>query len=108
MARTPSPLYSVASVPTSKTEVISAETATTRILRKITFINTSGATLTVDLYLDPTGAVEVQLLDTKAIQDQETWSTPDGEGHILNASGTMDVQASGAGLEMIVSGIKVT
>lgn len=108
MARTPSNLYASASAPATKTEIISAETATTRIIRKVTFCNNSGGTLTVDLYIDPDGATETQILDTHPLIDQEVWSCPDCEGHILNASGTMDINVSGAGLDVLISGIKVT
>ena len=108
MARTPSPLYSSASGPTTKTEVISAETSTTRIIRKATFTNNSGGTLNVDIYVDPTGSQEVQIADTHTLVDQETWSCPDIEGHILNASGTVDLTISGAGMDIVISGVKVT
>lgn len=107
MARSPSSLYSSASMPTTKTEVISAEANTKRIIRKATFTNNSGGALTFDLYIDPTGAAEVQLCDTKAIADQETISIADIEGHILEAAGTVDIASSGAGIDCVISGVKV-
>lgn len=108
MARTPSNLYASASGPTVKTEVISAETATKRIIRKATFTNNSGGTLQVDMYFDPTGVLETQIVDQKSIIDQESWSCPDIEGHILEAAGTIDLTISGAGMDVLISGVKVT
>ena len=108
MARTPSNLYAIASVPTVKTQVVGPDPSTIRILRKATFTNNSGGTLTVDLYIDPSGSSEVQIADAKALVDQETWSCPDIEGHILNQNGTVDVTASGAGIDLVISGIDVT
>lgn len=108
MPRTPNSAYSNASVPTTKTEIISAKTATTRLIHKCTFTNNSGGTLFVDLYIDPTGASEVQLVDQKRLVDQETWSCPDIEGHVLTASGTVDVTASGTGIDLVISVIEVT
>lgn len=108
MARTPANFYSNASIPAVKTEIISADANTVRIIRKATFTNNSGGTLTVDFYIDPTGAAEIQIADTKVLIDQETWSCPDIEGHILEAAGTVDVTASGAGIDLVISGINVT
>jgi len=108
MARTPITLYSSASIAAAKTEVVSAKGNTKRIIRKATFTNNSGAALTVDLYIDPTGAAEVQIADTKVLADQETWSCPDIEGHILEAAGTIDATASGAGIALVISGIDAT
>lgn len=108
MARNPASLYSIASLPTTKTELISAETATKRIIRKATFTNNSGGTLTVNLYMDPTGAAEVQIVDTKALIDTESWDVPNIEGHVLEAAGTIDGDASGAGVDLVISGVKVT
>ncbi len=106
--RTPTSLYSSASIPTTKTEIVSAEANTVRIIRKATFTNNSGGALTIDLYVDPSGSTEVQIVDTKTLSDKETWSCPDIEGHILGASGTIDVTASGAGIDLVISGVKVT
>jgi len=106
--RTPTSLYSSASIPTTKTEIVSAEANTVRIIRKATFTNNSGGALTIDLYVDPSGSTEVQIVDTKTLSDQETWSCPDIEGHILSSSGTIDVTASGAGIDLVISGVKVT
>jgi hypothetical protein len=108
MARNPDNLYASASIPTTKTEVISAEANTKRIIRKATFTNNSGGALTLDIYIDPTGSAEAQIADTKSLADQETWSCPDLEGHVLQASGTIDLGSSGAGIDCIISGIKVT
>lgn len=108
MARTETTLYSSGSLTASKTEVISAVTNTKRIIRKATFTNTSGGALTVDIYVDPTGLTEVQIVDTKILADQETWSCPDLEGHILEADGTVDITASGAGIDCVISGVNVT
>lgn len=108
MAITPASFYSTASAPTAKTEVVSAATATKRVIRKATFCNNSGSTLTFDLYIDPTGAQEVQIVDTKTLVDKETWSCPDAEGHVLNAAGTIDIAVSIAGLDVAISGINVT
>lgn len=107
MARSPASLYSSASIPTTKTEIVSAESNTKRIIRKATFTNNSGGALTVDFYFDPTGAAEVMLADAKSLADQEVWSCPDIEGHILEAAGTIDVTASGAGIDLVISGVKV-
>jgi hypothetical protein len=103
MALNPANGYAIASCPTAKTEVISAEANTLRIIRKCTFTNVSGGALTVDLYFDPDGATEVQLLDTKSIADMETYSFADIEGHVLEASGTIDLQASGANLGVVIT-----
>lgn len=108
MARVPTTFYSTASGPTVKTEVVSAVAATTRIIRKATFTNNTGGTLLVDLYIDPTGSQEVQLADQHTIIDQETWSCPDIEGHILSPSGTIDITISGAGMDIVISGVNVT
>lgn len=108
MASTPASLYSNASITAAKTEVVSAEASTVRVIRKATFTNNSGGTLTVDLYIDPTGAAEVQVADTKTLIDTETWSCPDIEGHVLSASGTIDATASGAGIDLVITGIKIT
>jgi hypothetical protein len=108
MARTPATLYSSASIAVAKTEVVEAESNTIRIIRRATFTNNSGGTLTVDLYIDPSGSVEVQVADTKVLIDRETWSCPDAEGHVLEAAGTIDVTASGAGIDLVITGIKVT
>ena len=108
MATTPSTLYSNPSITAAKTEVVSAEASTKRVITKCTFTNNSGGTLTVDLYIDPTGASEVQLADTKVLIDTEVWSCPDIEGHVLEAAGTIDATASGAGIDLVISGYKIT
>ena len=108
MARSPSNLYASASITAAKTEVVAAETGTKRIIRKATFTNNTGGVLTVDLFIDPTGAAEVQVADTKSLADAETWSCPDAEGHVLEAAGTIDAGASGAGIDLVISGVKIT
>lgn len=108
MARAVTNLYASTSLAASKTEVISALTSTTRIIRKATFTNTSGATVTIDVYVDPDGATETQIVDTKVLIDQETWSCPDLEGHVIGASGTVDITASAAGVQCLISGVQVT
>ena len=100
--------YANASIPIVKTEIIAAEPNTTRVIRKATFTNNSGGTLTVDLYIDPTGASEVQIADTKVLIDTETWTCPDIEGHVLEAAGTVDVTASGAGIDLVITVIRIT
>jgi len=101
-------LYATASMPTVRTEVISAEANTRRIIRKATLTNNSGVTRTVNLYLQPDGSNDVQIANTYTLVDQETWSSPDLEAHVLEFTGTLDVSASGSGVSMIVSGSKVT
>ena len=108
MARILDSLYSSASIPTTKTEIISAEASTYRLIRKATFTNNSGATVTIDLYMDPTGTAEVQIADTKTLIDGETWSCPDIEGHVLKPDGTIDVTGSAAGIDLVISGMKIT
>lgn len=108
MARTLSNLYASSSLAATKTEIISAETGTTRLIRKATFTNNSGGTVSIDLYVDPDGASEVQIVDTKYLIDQETWDCPQIEGHIINASGTVDVTASATGVDLLISGVKIT
>ena len=108
MARTPTNLYAIASAPTSKTTVIAAEASTTRIIRKATFTNNTGSTVTVDLYITADGTNETQLADTKTLIDTEVWSCPDIEGHILTADGTVAVNTSAAGVDLVISGVKVT
>ena len=107
MAFNPSTLYSAASIPIAKTDVVVAETATKRIIRKATFTNISGGALTFDLYFDPTGGSEVQLLDTKSLADMETYSCPDIEGHVLEPGGTIALVASAANISCVISGTKV-
>lgn len=108
MAFNPSNLYASASITAAKTEIIGAELNTKRIIRKATFTNNSGGSLTVGLYIDPTGSAEMQIADTKTLTDQETWSCPDIEGHVLEAAGTIDAEASGAGIDLIITGTKIT
>ena len=108
MARTVKNLYASNSLAITKTEVISAVTGTTRQIRKATFTNNTGATVTVDLYIDPTGTDEIQLVDTKPLIDKETWSVPAIEGHVLGASGTVDVTASATGVDLVISGVEIT
>jgi hypothetical protein len=50
----------------------------------------------------------VQLADEKVLIDKQVWSCPDAEGHIMNASGTMAAEASGAGIDLVISGFKFT
>jgi hypothetical protein len=107
MARTLDSFYSSASIPTTKTEIVSAEASTYRLIRKATFTNNTGATVTVDLYIDPTGSAEVQMADTKTLIDGETWSCPDIEGHVLQPTGTIDVTGSAAGIDLVISGMKI-
>lgn len=101
-------LYASDSIPIVKTEVISAAANTKRIIRKATFCNNSGGTLTFSVYIDPTGTQEVQIVDTKVLIDQETYSVPDLEGHVLEASGTLDLIASGAGIDCVITGNNIT
>ena len=108
MASIASNLYATASVPIVRTEVISAEASTRRIIRKVTLTNISGFTRTVDIYIQPDGSNDVQIVDTHTLVDQETWSSPDLESHVLEFTGTLDVAASGTGVTMVVSGSKVT
>ena len=108
MATIPACLYSSNSLAAAKTEIIGAEANTTRVIRKATFTNNSGGTLTIDLYIDPTGAAEVQIADTKVLIDTETWSCPAAEGQVLSPSGTCDVTASGVGIDLVIPGLKVT
>jgi hypothetical protein len=107
MARSPSSLYSSASITAAKTEIIAAEAGTKRLIRKATFTNNSGGVLTVDLFIDPTGAAEAVLADTHSLADMESWDCPNAEGHVLEAAGTMDAGASGAGITLVISGVKV-
>ena len=108
MPTTPATLYSSASITAAKTEIVPAETSTVRAIRKATFTNNSGGTLTVGLYINPTGAAEVQLAVDKVLIDGQVWSCPDAEGHILNAAGTISAEASGAGIDLVISGFKFT
>ena len=108
MAVTPVTLYSNPSLTVAKTEVVSALANTTRVIHKATFTNTSGSTQTIDLYIDPTGSSEVQIADTKVLIDQETWSCPDIEGHVLTPSGTIDVTPSAANVQLVISGRQIT
>lgn len=108
MAITYAGLYAYASIPTIKTDIINAEGSTQRVIRKATFTNNSGATVTVDLYIKPDGVNEIRIADTKVLVATETWSCPDAEGHILEAAGTMAVVASAANVELVISGFKVT
>lgn len=108
MATTPATLYSSASLAATKTEIIAAEASTKRVIRKATFTNNSGGTLTVDVYIDPTGASEVQIIDTKVLIDAESWVCQEIEGHVLEAAGTVDVTASGTGIDLVISGFKIT
>lgn len=108
MASTPAMLYAIASAPTAKTEVIAAEPSTIRVIRKATFTNNSGGTLTVELYIDPDGSTEVQIVNTKTLIDKETWSCPDAEGQVLSPTGTVDINTGGANIGVLMPGIKIT
>jgi len=108
MATTPVNLYASASITAAKTVVVAAEPNVIRAIRKATFTNNSGGTLTVDLFFTPDGTNEVILADTKVLIDTQVWSCPDGEGHILEPAGTISVGASGAGIDLIISGFKFT
>ena len=108
MARTLKNLYASNSLTASKTEVVAAVTGTKRYLKKATFTNNTGSTVSVDLYIDPDGATEIQLVDTKYLIDTETWSVPGFEGHVLEAAGTIDVTASATGVDLVITGIEIT
>lgn len=108
MASIASNLYASNSIPIVKTEIISAEASTRRIIRKATFTNYSGSSVTIDLYIQPDGSNEVQIVDTKTLVDQETWSCPDVESHVLEFLGTLDVKASSTNVALVVSGSKVS
>lgn len=108
MSRSSASAYSTNSCPTTKTEIISAESNTVRIIRKATFTNNSGSTQTVDLYIDPSGSLESRIVNTKVLIDKETWSCPDIEGHVLSAAGTIDVTASAANVALTISEVKDT
>lgn len=107
MARVPINLYTYASIPTSKTEVVSAATSLKRIIRKATFVNNSGSTATVDLYMYPDGINENRTVHTKTLIDKETYSVPDVEGHVLEPAGTIDVAGSVANIQLTISAINV-
>ena len=106
--RIPVNLYKDASLTVAKTEVISAEASTKRIIRKATFANTTAAALTIDIYIDPDGTEEVHIRTARTLAPYETWSCPDLEGEVLEAGGTLDLTPSGAGIACSIPGIKVT
>ena len=108
MASIASSLYADASIPIVKTEIISAEANTRRILRKATFTNHSGLSRVISLYIEPDGSNEVQIVDSKVLVDQETWSCPDIESHVLEFTGTASVSADGTNVALSISGTKVT
>jgi len=108
MASVPSNLYADSSIPIVKTEIIAAEANTRRILRRATFTNISGSQRIIDLYIEPDGATEVQIVASKTLVDQETWSCPDCESQVLEFTGNLSVNADGTGVTLIISGSKVT
>lgn len=108
MASIPKHAYTNASLPTVKTQIITGDGINKSLIRKVTFINNSGGPLTVNLWLDSSGTIEVLFLPSKTISNLQTWSCIDIEGHVIEANGKMFVQASGINLAMVVSTIFIS
>jgi len=108
MISAPTYAYANASIPTTKSQIIGPSTTAKRQIRKLTFINNSGGDLTVNLWIDTSGIIEVLFLNTKTIANLQTWSCIDIEGHVIEPNGTMNVQASGSNLAMNVTSINIT
>lgn len=108
MASTPRFAYANASIPIVKSQIVIGDGTNKLLIRKVTFINNSGGPLTVNLWLDSPGTIEVLFLPTKTISNLQTWSCIDIEGHVIEANGILSVQASSANLAMVVSTIFIT
>lgn len=108
MASTPRYAYANASTPTIKTQIVAGDGTNKLLIRKVTFINNSGGPLTVNLWLDSPGTIEVLFIPSKTISHFQIWSCIDIEGHVIEANGNLSVKASGANLAMVVSTIFIT
>lgn len=74
-------------------------------IKSITVANTTGAAVAVTLYVVPAGqtaSAAYQVRPARVIDVNESYSCPEMVNHTIDAGGT--IQASGAGLTLIVSG----
>lgn len=112
MARTAKRLVAGSQLTTSAATYYTVPALTTCIVRKVSFTNTSGSAATVTLHLITSGGSASdsnKIAHTKNLAAGETWSCPDAEGQVLEASGFIQALASaGTSITMIASGIEIT
>jgi hypothetical protein len=100
-------LYHISSLAATKTDVIEAEIGATRVIRRATFTNTTSATITIDIYLDPQGTDELHIRVAKPIAPYQTWHCPELEGEVIEAAGTLALTASAVGVACSIPGVKI-
>jgi hypothetical protein len=112
MARTGKRLVAGSQLTTSAATYYTVPALTTTILRKLSFCNTSGGAVTVTVHLITSGgtaSASNTISSAKSLAANETWSSPDVEGHVMEAGGFIQALASaGTSVTLIASGIEIS
>lgn len=112
MARTAKRLIAGSQLTTSAATYYTAPALTQCVIRKISCTNTTGGAVTVTLYLITSGgsaSASNTIASAKSLAAGETWSSPDVEGHVLEAGGFIQALASAnTSITILGSGIELT
>jgi len=112
MARVAKRLIAGSQLTTSAATYYTAPALTQCIIRKLTFVNTTGGAVTVTAHLITSGgsaSASNTIASAKSLAGGEAWSSPDAEGQVLEAGGFIQALASaGTSITVIGSGIEIT
>jgi hypothetical protein len=112
VARTAKRIIAGSQLTTSAATYYTTPALTTAIIRKLTFVNTTGGAVTVTAHLIASGGsagATNTIASAKSLAAGEAWSCSDAEGQVLEAAGFIQALASAnTSITIIGSGIEIT